>query len=429
MMFTEEEAKKAKLTFTNTTLFNRKMLELYLAYPREINQIISLSGKTNDETANNASFSQKRSNKITTISFKCILPQRSSCKSVQSEEEKHQKEKKKSISSGWSITATTTLFVAFALKEYIDNEGIVKKNYDFIPSNDTDTVSFLSYVSENSTIATQTTSASDRYNLRKIHSLMSIPKMMKETACDNYKQCLMCKKYEYELKRLSSQNTVILNTCSSICKANKRLESQINMYESTSGRKANKSIDNDDNNIVVGGGGDAEEALVKGDKVVDRIDDLENEIKYLNLKVTTYKEKIAKMKAYVANVKMWSKQKKAKYERLEKENNVLVEKLIKIKENLAYLKEFKDNNVSEQSLNNTQMKNIFEEAKPEVEREFFCSNKKTSYEKGANDKQWDEFCTSFGSAIEKVKNQIPLYPSSSSSLPHDRVSTLTSNNG
>lgn len=411
MMLTEEDAKKAKLTFTNTTLFNRKMLELYLAYPREISQIISLSGKTNDETANNgnASFPQKRSNKISTFCFTRILPQRSSCMSVQSEEEKHQKKEKKSISSSWSITATTTFFVAFALKEYIDNEGIVKKNYDFVRSNDTDTLTFLSHGSENSTIATQTTSASNYYNLRKNHSFMLMPKMMKETACDNYKQCLMCKKYEYDLKRLSSQNTVILNTCSSICKANKRLESQINVYESTSGRKLNTSIDNEDNNIVVGGGY-AEEALVKGDKVVDRIGDLENEIKYLNLKVSTYKEKITKMKAYVENVKMWSKQKKAKYERVEKENDVLVEKLIKIKENLAYLKEFKDNNVSisEQSLNNTQMKNIFEEAKPEVEPEFSCSNKKPSYEKGAYDKQWDDFCTSFGSAIGKVKNQIPL---------------------
>eukprot|EP00594_Rhizosolenia_setigera_P012133 CAMPEP_0178980394 /NCGR_PEP_ID=MMETSP0789-20121207/26472_1 /TAXON_ID=3005 /ORGANISM="Rhizosolenia setigera, Strain CCMP 1694" /LENGTH=91 /DNA_ID=CAMNT_0020670803 /DNA_START=715 /DNA_END=990 /DNA_ORIENTATION=- len=91
-------------------------------------------------------------------------------------------------------------------------------------------------------------------------------------------------------------------------------------------------------------------------------------------------------------MKMWGTKMKSKYIELEEANKVLLEKLIKMKEYLAYLQEYQDNNIPTQTL----VRQTPEpEPEPESESE---SESKPNHED--DNIEWHDFFGSFSGVVD-----------------------------
>lgn len=334
--------------------FNRKMLELYLSFPKEMIYIVSSSKAISQ--SNRASAITLKPNKKST--FCCFLPWCSSSKYTKLEEIE--------IPDQNQFTFWTTLFVAFALKEYIDNS-------------DTKVESESTNNSYYSTTSLQSSQSCDTSMFSLGNSTTTTQKapsnLTRALLSEQENECQSCKKHKRDIKRLAHKNKIVLSSFSSICKANKRLQNQVGKYEAE--RMSSNNIFKNDTNEE-----DSPKNTVVGEN------ELKHEIKCLKLKVLRYDYKLAKMNTHVATMKMWGTKMKSKYIELEEANKVLLEKLVKMKEYLAYLQEYQDNNIPTQTL-------VRQTPEPEPEPE---SESKPNHED--DNVEWHDFFGSFSGVVD-----------------------------
>lgn len=261
-------------------VFNRKILDLYLSCPEEFIELLSSSSSGYPFIV--------RPKKI--MSFKCIFPKALSKGHVHVEAQ-----------SSDQVLCFISFLVAFALKEYIDehkNEKLILPSINKKSSNSTCSVK----TAENEgTIMTCTNTTSS-----------CCSSVTRET-----RDCVSCKKHVYELTRLSTQNSIILNSLVTSCNANRRLEDKVSAFENYFSTVNSSRQDQDTN----------------------RIRELEQENQILSLKVNKWKEKIKKREAKLMS---WAEEKRDSQRELERENSSLTLKLIKTKEELAHLREYND---------------------------------------------------------------------------------------